>query len=499
MTWKSLVPTQPHSRESRGLAPRIFRFLAGPPVWSEKPNDLRCKPAGFAGYGGFYVVKSRTIRGASPRDSQGESCVDTNAWKSMVVLTKVAALAIALTWVLTYSTLECAEITFSTAFEGGSLGRIEKIGETNFRVHVLGQQDERGRNRAATWYCFRMDHVQHRDLTVTLTDFVGEYNDVPGSCPMNDKIRPALSEDGKTWSHAVDMTWDNEKKEATLRMKPQQDSIWLATQAMYPYSRFTALVEELRHSPHARIEVIGKSVQGRDLILITITDFAQSDTEKKTIWLQARQHAWEAGTSYVAEGALRFAVSDVPEAVALRKNNICIFTPMVAVDGCAIGLPRFNVHGFDPNRHWDEVNLRDKRYLELMPEVWYFKKAILDHVARGGRIDLMLNMHNTETGEYVATQADDMASLTKMNVMYDRLLAATSFDPVQPQKLRAGGPASGNTNWLYQEARIPVMLMEQRIGFSTKLQRWPTVADRLEFGPALLSAMAAGAEAGTSN
>src|SRR6187455_2154442 len=98
-------------------------------------------------------------------------------------------------------------VTFSTAFEAGSLGRIEKLDESTFRVHVLGQQDERGRNRAATWYCFRMDHVQGRELTITLTDFVGEYNDVPGSTPMNDKIRPAMSEDGHLWGHAEDMTW----------------------------------------------------------------------------------------------------------------------------------------------------------------------------------------------------------------------------------------------------------------------------------------------------
>jgi hypothetical protein len=399
--------------------------------------------------------------------------------------------------VLLVASAHSAEVTFSTAFEGGSLGRIEKLSETAFRVHVLGQQDERGRNRAATWYCFRMDHVRGLDLTITLTDFVGEYNDVPGSCPMNEKIRPAMSEDGRTWSHAEDMTWDNEKKEATVRLKPKQDSVWLATQAMYPHSRLVALVQELQQSAHARVEVIGKSVQGRDLFLITVTDFEKPDTDKKTIWLQARQHAWEAGTSYVAEGALRFAISDTPQARALRQNNVCVFTPMVAADGCALGLPRFNVHGYDPNRHWNEVDLRDKRYLKLMPEVWYFKKAILSHVARGGRIDLMLNMHNTETGEYLATQATDAQSLTKMSAMYDRLLAATSFDPSPPQMVRTSEQAGGSTNWLYQEARIPVMLMEQRIGFSTKLNRWPTVKDRLEFGPLLLQAMAAGAQAGS--
>jgi len=144
-------------------------------------------------------------------------------------------------------------------------------------------------------------------VTITLTDFVGEYNDVPGSCPMNEKIRPAMSEDGQTWSHAEDMTWDNEKKEAMVRLKPKRDSVWLATQAMYPYSRFAALVEELkRFPPYARVETIGKSVQGRDLTLITVTDFATPDAGKKTIWLQARQHAWEGGTSYVAEGRAAF-------------------------------------------------------------------------------------------------------------------------------------------------------------------------------------------------
>src|SRR5215213_1980374 len=34
-----------------------------------------------------------------------------------------------------------APILFNTAFESGSLGKIEKLGETDFRLHVKGQQD----------------------------------------------------------------------------------------------------------------------------------------------------------------------------------------------------------------------------------------------------------------------------------------------------------------------------------------------------------------------
>src|SRR5436190_59524 len=61
-------------------------------------------------------------------------------------------------------------VTFNTNFEGGSLGRVEAAGEGVYRCHVEGQCDERGRNRQASWYYFRMDHVKGKQLTITLTD-----------------------------------------------------------------------------------------------------------------------------------------------------------------------------------------------------------------------------------------------------------------------------------------------------------------------------------------
>ena len=66
-------------------------------------------------------------------------------------------------------------VLFNTAFESGSLGKIEKLGETEFRLHLKGQQDARGRNRQATWFFFRMDDVGGRELTLRLTSFKGEY------------------------------------------------------------------------------------------------------------------------------------------------------------------------------------------------------------------------------------------------------------------------------------------------------------------------------------
>jgi hypothetical protein len=383
---------------------------------------------------------------------------------------------------------ETPAIVFNKNFEGGALGKIEKLGETVFRCFVEGQHDERGRNRQANWYYFRMENVRGRDITLTLTDFIGEYNDKPGSCPMNADTIPVFSDDGENWKHFPAMQWDNQKKEATLQFRAGQDRIWIAHIAPYTHSRLLRLLADLDRLSSARIEVIGKTVQQRDLHLVTVTNFEKPDAEKKTVWLQARQHAWEAGTSYVMEGALRFITSDDPKARELRDKVVFKFTPMMDPDGCASGKVRFNAHGYDVNRHWNEVDLRRKELLERMPEIWYVKKAVCGYLDTGRKIDLMLNMHNEESGEHLDTQADDAETLKMMQRFFDALAEKTSFDP--SQKLNVKKQPGNTTNVLWNERKVPVLLMEQRISTSRKLGRRPTVEDRLAFGAQLITVMA---------
>lgn len=378
-------------------------------------------------------------------------------------------------------------VTFNKAFEGASLGKIEKLGDTTFRLHIEGQSDERGRNRQTTWFYFRMDNIAGRELTLTFTDWVGEYNDKPGACPMGPTLRPVFSYDGETWRHTEAIEWDAEKQESTLKFKPERDTVWLAHIPPYPHSKLLKLLADLDRSPHARVEVIGRTALGRDLHLVTVTNFGQPDDAKKTVWLQARQHAWEAGTSFVMEGALRFVTSDDAQARALRDKVIFKFTPMLDPDGCALGKVRFNANGWDVNRHWDEVDLRDPRWLRLMPEIWYVKKAIFAaHTERP--IDLMVNMHNTETAEYLDTMVDDEAGQAKFQRLFAKLVAESTFDP--SRKLGISLVPANTTNALWKERRVPVALMEQRVGPSVKLGRLPTMADRLGFGRQLITTMA---------
>ncbi len=385
-------------------------------------------------------------------------------------------------------------VLFNTAFESASLGRIEKLGETEFRLHLRGQQDSRGRNRQATWFAVRLDQVGGRELTLRLTAFKGEYNDRPANAPAGAWYRPVYSYDGETWEHFAEAAWDVEKDELTLALKPRAgaETVWLAHVPPYSHARVLGLLDELGHRAHVRTEVIGQSVLGRPLHLVTVTNFARPDGAKKVVWMQARQHAWEAGTSFLLEGALRFVASDEPAARALRDDTVFVFVPMINPDSVVRGDVRFNANGFDPNRQWDEVDLRDKRWLERAPEIWYVKKALLAQHARQP-IAIALNLHNTEMNEYLATMVDGGPAQERLHRFFDLAVQRTSFDPSRPKltiNLADGSSPANTTNAVWPEARIPMLLLEQRIGPSRKLGRIATSQDRMELGRQLIGLMA---------
>jgi hypothetical protein len=373
-------------------------------------------------------------------------------------------------------------------FEGGSIGTIEKLGETSYRCHIKGQQNQEARNRQASWFYFEIDGARGRELTLTMTDYVGEYNGKPGACPMGPDLVPVFSLDGVTWNDVPSVVWDDKTKEAAIKLQADCDTIWLAHVPPYTHNRLKTLISEIDQSPDVLVEVIGKSVQGRDLHMITVTSVNVPDQGKPTIWLQARQHAWEAGTSYVMEGALRFIISNDAQAQSLRDRFIFKFTPMVDPDGSANGEVRFNANRFDVNRHWDEVNLRDKKFLKWMPEIWYHKKAIYQYLESGHTIDLMINLHNTETSEFIDTMANDPKSRDLVTLLNERLVSQTSFRPSRPAGLGVARDSSANV--MHAEKGLLILLMEQRISRDPKSGKTPTIEGRRQFGAKLVQVMA---------
>ncbi len=373
-------------------------------------------------------------------------------------------------------------ISVTTDFEGGSLGKVERVSSTHFRCAVAGQADQDGRNRQASWYSFRLDGAKGREVTITLTELRGEYNYKPGGLCVRDDTPPLISADGRTWRHLDSISL--EKDEATFRLTAESDAVWIAHLEPYPTSRLERFLDEIRGAPHLKDEVIGKSVEGRDLHLLTITEFAaESAAPPPTVWLMCRQHAWESGTSFVGEGAIRFLLSE--EAAPLRRSLVFKILPMLDPDGCAKGGVRFNRHGYDLNRNWDSADPENPEHRRLMPEICAAKKVI--HAFSG----FFLTLHNQETGEW-------LSSSEKNRPIAERFFAAlkerTTFNPNEKgPRPPSAKPTPGRASvyeYLDGQRGMSAFLLEQGITRSSKLGRLPTSQDRLEFGRQLIQVMA---------
>lgn len=372
----------------------------------------------------------------------------------------------------------CSGIAIRTDFEGGSLGKIEQVSETRFRCAVAGQADQDGRNRQASWYSFRLDGAKGREVTITLTALRGEYNYKPGGLCVRDDTPPVISADGRTWRHLGEKI-ALEKDEATFRVTPESDSLWIAHIEPYPASRLERFLDEIRGSPVLKDEVIGKTVEGRDLHLLTITELPGAPV----VWLMCRQHAWETGTSFVGEGAIRFLLSR--EGAPLRQKAVFKILPMMDPDGCARGGVRFNRNGYDVNRNWDSADPGKPESRRLMPEICAAKAAIR------GPWALFLTLHNQESGEW-------LSGSEKHGALASRFFAAlrdrTTFNPSDKGPRPPGAKYAPGRATVYEyldrELGLPAFLMEQGITHGSKLGRLPTSQDRLDFGRQLIQVMA---------
>lgn len=380
-----------------------------------------------------------------------------------------------------------AQIVVRTNFENGNIGRVTAVSPAHLRCAVQGQADHDGRNRQADWYYFELSNLPRVPVTIDLVDLAGEYDYRAPAFSVTQGTRPVYSYDGVHWTHFPDtqVAWDDKEPHLTLTFTPERGRMWIAHVPPYTNATLAALLASFRGNPHLDRQVIGRTVGGRDIPLLTITNSKIPETDKKGIWLMFRQHAWEAGSSWAGDGAIRFLLSSDPRAAGIRDRFIVKILPIADPDGVAAGTIRYNRNGYDLNRNWDTLDP------VKMPEIAAQHKAVLDWVDGGHRIDAFLSLHNTEKGEYLEAPAafHDLAAR-----FFDRLKSTSTFNPTTPLRETPAPGAVGRmtvAQGLFHDRKLPAMLMEQMIEYNSKLGRCPTAADRQEFGAALIRALAA--------
>lgn len=226
------------------------------------------------------------------------------------------------------------------------------------------------------WFYFRVDGAAGQEVELRITNCAGSAYPLgwPG-------YQACVSDDDESWRRTDTSYADGV---LTIRHIPSQDRVWFAYFAPYSSERHRALIDRAAASPLVRHRVLGQTLDGRDLDLLTLGE------GPRQVWLYARQHPGESMAEWWMEGALDLLLSDAPLAVQLRRAATFSIVPNMNPDGSARGHLRTNAAGVNLNREWHAPSA------ERSPEVLHVLEAMT-----GTGVDFAMDVHGDEAIPYV--------------------------------------------------------------------------------------------------
>lgn len=265
--------------------------------------------------------------------------------------------------------------------------------------------------------------------------------------------RARISSDRETW---VQTETRYEDGALIIDATPDADAVWLAYFAPYSMARHDALIAACQHSDRARLDVMGRTLDGRDMDRLII---GEAGPNKKTLWVTARQHPGESMAEWAAEGLLERLLDDAdPVARALLERAVIHVVPNMNPDGSFRGHLRTNAKGVNLNREWDKASA------ESSPEV----ASVLAQMRQTG-VDLFLDMHGDEALPYnfiagaegvPGFTADDQAKLDAYKAELMRFNPDFQVEHGYPVGVPGSADLSIATNWMRHEFGCLAMTLE---------------------------------------
>ncbi|HOF39083.1 MAG TPA: M14 family zinc carboxypeptidase [Candidatus Hydrogenedentes bacterium] len=230
-------------------------------------------------------------------------------------------------------------------FEGplGSQGTtIEKVGENHFVVSLGAAPGHPDWNNRPQFTILRNAKGNSLRLDV---QFDG------GPAYYFNEYAFSYSYDGEHWQPVHWLNGPSVDKQHDTLVFPhfEQDVVYVGHQVPMSYEKLVELVAAWKKSPFVTVHVLGKSIEGRDLYRLEITD-PKSDVPRKKRWAHffANQHPGEHNSQWRMAGMIDWMLSG--EAAGFRRRSICHFVPMMSPDAPSKGWYRVNAQGYDMNR-----------------------------------------------------------------------------------------------------------------------------------------------------
>jgi hypothetical protein len=274
-----------------------------------------------------------------------------------------------------------------TSFENASPLWYERAPDGSISVYLLYDHERSSPNRAAGHFHFQVHARAGSNLTLEFKNLDNVWNGRSASIASELKT-VVISRDGLHWKSLPLESLPGNRVRLALEMTA--DSLYIARVEPYRLSDLDRLLASLRDHPLVRIETIGKTVQNRDLEIITLGHPSASHR----VFLRARAHPWEAGSSWVVEGLIRRLLRNDPEARSFLARYSVYILPMANKDGVAAGRTRFNLKGKDLNRNWDQP--ADP---EFSPENAALERWLEARIKDGTAPHLALELHNDGNGK----------------------------------------------------------------------------------------------------
>lgn len=273
-----------------------------------------------------------------------------------------------------------------TAFENASPLWYAVAADGAIEINLLYDSERSSPNRAAGHIHFLLHARTGSKLTLEFRNLDNVWNGQPGSVAAELKA-VAVSQNGRDWSSRPTESLPGNRVRLTVEMPGPR--LYVARVEPYRLSDLDALLTSIRNNPLVDVAAIGTTAAGRPLEIIRIGDAAAP----YRVFVRARAHPWEAGSSWVAHGLIeRLLRGDDPAQQFLKRYSVYIF-PMANKDGVARGMTRFNILGMDLNRKWDRP--ADP---QLAPENAALEKWLEATIAAGRRPHLAIELHNDGRG-----------------------------------------------------------------------------------------------------
>ncbi|HEV3484000.1 MAG TPA: M14 family zinc carboxypeptidase [Vicinamibacterales bacterium] len=273
-----------------------------------------------------------------------------------------------------------------TSFENASPLWYERAPDGSIHLHLLYDHERASPNRAAGHIHFLVHARAGTSLTLEFRNLENVWNGQPGSVARELKTM-VISEDGRAWTSVPTESLPGDRVRLTLRMPGPK--LYVARLEPYRLSDLERFLDSIRTNPLVEISTIGRTLGGHDLEIVRIGD----SRAPHRVFLRARAHPWESGSSWVAHGLIERLLKDDADAQAFRRQYVVYILPMANKDGVARGRTRFNPAGKDLNRNWDKP-----ADAALAPENAALERWLEKMIADGRRPHLALELHNDGRG-----------------------------------------------------------------------------------------------------